>query len=37
VRAVSRKTVLPPDLFERFSQDAFWDIPKRLPKSVRLL
>jgi sulfotransferase len=31
-----RQTILPPDLFQRFSNDAFWLDPANLPKGVRV-
>lgn len=37
VRARSRATVLPPDLFARYANDAFWDDPALLPPSVRVV
>ena len=37
VRARTRPTVLPPDLFARFERDAFWNDPARLPRAVRLV
>ena len=37
VRAEKRSTVLPPDLFTRYEQDAFWDDPARLPSAVRVV
>ena len=37
VHAEKRATVLPPDLFERFERDAFWNDPARLPPAVRIL
>lgn len=32
-----RKTLLPPDLFGRFENDAFWENPQNLPKGVHLV
>jgi sulfotransferase len=32
-----RKTILPPDLFKRFENDAFWQNKDQLPKGVRLI
>jgi sulfotransferase len=37
VQPQTRPTVLPPDLFARFANDAFWDDPEQLPKAVRLI
>jgi sulfotransferase len=37
VRARSRQTVLPPDLFSRCERDAFWQDPSQLPKSVLVI
>ena len=37
VRAETRSTILPPDLFERFDRDAFWNDPARMPGSVRVV
>jgi sulfotransferase len=37
VRARSRPTVLPPDLFTRFERGAFWEDPEQLPKAVRIV
>jgi sulfotransferase len=37
VRARSRPTVLPPDLFARFEKDAFWNDPSQLPNTVRIV
>jgi sulfotransferase len=37
VAAHVRPTVLPPDLFERFDGEAFWQDPAKLPKAVRLV
>jgi sulfotransferase len=34
VQARTRHTVLPPDLFSRFDNDAFWNDPVRLPHNV---
>ena len=36
VRAPSRRTILPPDLFARFENDAFWENPTNLPTTVQL-
>lgn len=36
VHAEPRKTLLPPDLFQRFASDAFWRDPERLPKGLRI-
>jgi sulfotransferase len=37
VRAASRRTILPPDLFARFEADAFWQDPVKLPTTVRIV
>jgi sulfotransferase len=37
VRFVDRPTVLPPDVFQRFSNRAFWRNPKSNPRKVRVL
>ena len=37
VRTVSRRTILPPDLFARFEADAFWQNPTNLPTTVRIV
>ncbi|HET9018861.1 MAG TPA: sulfotransferase [Acetobacteraceae bacterium] len=37
VRAHTRPTVLPPDLFVRYAGDAFWDNPEVLPTAVRVV
>lgn len=37
VEAKERQTVLPPDLFKRFENDAFWLDTRRLPKGVRIV
>lgn len=37
VRPPKRSTILPPDLFAKFERDVFWDDPKQLPTSVRLV
>jgi sulfotransferase len=37
VRARVRPTVLPPDLFQRYERDAFWQDPAQLPTSVRMV
>jgi sulfotransferase len=37
VRALSRQTILPPDLFARFEADAFWQDPAKLPTTVRIV
>jgi len=34
---VDRPTVLPPDVFQRFSNRAFWRNPKSNPRKVRVL
>jgi len=37
VRAETLKRVLPPDLFARFQDDAFWEDPAKLQAAVRLM
>lgn len=37
IEAESRKTLLPPDLFQRFANDAFWCDPKRIPQGLRIV
>lgn len=37
VKAVPRATLLPPDLFQRFANDAFWRDPERHPTGVRIV
>ncbi len=37
VKAVPRETVLPPDLFNRFINDAFWADPRRVPDGLRVV
>ena len=37
VKFVDRPTVLPPDVFQRFSNRAFWRNPKANPRKVRVL
>jgi sulfotransferase len=37
VRSTTRATVLPPDLFVRYEQDAFWQDPARIPAAVRVV
>jgi sulfotransferase len=37
VRAMARRTILPPDLFVRFEADAFWQDPAKLPTTVRIV
>lgn len=38
VRAhADRKPILPPDIWARFSGDAFWDDPAKLPNTVRIV
>jgi sulfotransferase len=37
VRAMERKTILPPNLFTRFEGDAFWQDQALLPPSVRMI
>ncbi|MEW9573471.1 sulfotransferase [Rhodanobacter sp. Si-c] len=37
VQADERATILPPDLFQRFANDAFWRDPKLNPRGVRIV
>ena len=37
VKAEPRATLLPPDLFQRFANDAFWRDPKRLPQGLHII
>ena len=37
VKAERRETLLPPDLFNRFRQDAFWADPGRVPRGLRVV
>jgi sulfotransferase len=37
VRAASRQTILPPDIFARFENDAFWQDPAKLPSTVQIV
>jgi sulfotransferase len=37
VKARTRTTVLPPDLFKRHEKGAFWDDPTLLPKTVHIV
>jgi sulfotransferase len=37
VSAEPRATVLPPDLFNRFVNDAFWRDPKKVPEGLRVV
>lgn len=37
LRARVRPTVLPPDLFQRYERDAFWQDPTQLPTTVRMV
>jgi hypothetical protein len=37
VRAETLKRLLPPDLFARFQDDAFWEDPAKLQTAVRLM
>lgn len=37
VRAEPRETILPPDLFNRFVNDAFWRDPARIPADLRVV
>lgn len=37
VKAIPRKTLLPPDLFRRFANDAFWKDPENNPNRIRIV
>ena len=37
VAAEPRKSLLPPDLFQRFANDAFWRDAQRIPKGLRIV
>jgi sulfotransferase len=37
VRATSRPTLLPPDLFRKYDADAFWNREKEMPENVRVV
>ncbi len=37
VKAEPRETLLPPELFKRFSRDAFWRDPDRIPAGLRIV
>lgn len=37
VRAEPRKSLLPPDLFQRFANDAFWRDPQKLPEGLQIV
>ena len=37
VKAEARKTLLPPDLFQRFANDAFWRNAKGLPRGLNII
>ncbi|MUL76648.1 sulfotransferase [Mycolicibacterium sp. CBMA 226] len=37
VKAVPRESVLPPDLFSRFVNDAFWRDPSKVPAGLRIV
>ena len=37
VQAQPRETLLPPDLFKRFVNDAFWCDPRRIPDGLRVV
>jgi sulfotransferase len=37
VKAVPRATLLPPDLFNRFVNDAFWRDPNKIPEGLRVV
>jgi sulfotransferase len=37
VKAEQRETLLPPDLFKRFANDAFWRDPNRTPPGLRIV
>jgi sulfotransferase len=37
VKAEPRDTLLPPDLFNRFTRDAFWSDPQRIPAGLQVV
>lgn len=37
VAAEPRRSLLPPDLFQRFANDAFWRDPQRIPEGLRIV
>ena len=37
VKAEPRATLLPPDLFKRFVNDAFWRDPRRIPEGLQVV
>jgi sulfotransferase len=37
VRAIPRTTILPPDLFQRFAHDAFWQNPQHNPNGIAIV
>lgn len=37
VKAEPRKTLLPPDIFQRFVNDAFWRDPQRIPAGLHIV
>ncbi|WP_255564734.1 hypothetical protein [Candidatus Mycobacterium methanotrophicum] len=37
VRAERRASLLPPDLFNRFVNDAFWRDPKNVPEGLQVV
>jgi len=37
VKAEPRETLLPPDLFQRFANDAFWRDPRRIPAGLNII
>ncbi|BBX59365.1 hypothetical protein MSHO_47100 [Mycobacterium shottsii] len=37
VTAEARDTLLPPDLFNRFTHDAFWRDPERIPAGLTVV
>jgi sulfotransferase len=37
VRAIPRTTILPPDLFQRFAHDAFWQNPQLNPNEIAIV
>jgi sulfotransferase len=37
VKAESRASLLPPDLFRRFANDAFWRDPKNIPEGLQVV
>jgi sulfotransferase len=37
VHATPRPTILPPDLFHKYDNDAFWERPREVPEQVRVV